>query len=1046
MITLRKLQMNLKKAIVRKLLFPIIIILSVFSAMAQQISIDRINQMPDIPDDYEMREWKQVAIAYDNLVFNQLATGTFFPLVKMYPEGLNYPSSPYFGIQSYVGHLGSGLEAINVLPAVIGATLCGIDKSDQHDYNWVLACQEFFNKKNGQMVYLNNTQASSGHDWWYDVMPNVFFYQLNDLYPHTGDFDFQFTKVADRWLDAVQSLGGSTTPWNVPYMNYRAFDLTTGQPLESGIPEPEAAGAIAWILYHAFQLTQNQEYRIGAELCLEFLNEWETNPSYELQLPYGIYIAARMNAEIGTNYNIEKMMNWAFDVGDLRQWGAIVGKWNGYEASGLIGEAKPNYRDYAFLMNGFQQMGALLPMLSYDDRFACALGKWCLNVASASRLFYGKYLPDQNQSNPEWPHSFDPESCIAYEALKESENNISPMATGDAMAGGWAQTNLGLYGSSHVGVFGAIIDTSQISGILKLDVNATNYYAENIFPLYLLYNPYDENKTLALTNSIDPLKIYDAVTNKIISESAIDDINITIPAKCAVLAYVLPADAVLSQDGNKTICNGVIIDYNNGSGLSISKPRIKALACRNDSIQINVKTDFYCTAVDANSNNLRYFWTVDGNTIEADSVLSYEFNQTSDYLLICVVKDDGNHADTANLWVHIVEKIIKAPIIKSIEAFPPKIKTGEQTSLICIASDPNLDELTYEWSATGGFIQENNNQAIFTAPQQAGIYYVNCLVSDIDQCSTMDSISVVVYDDEAQQNGKLIAYYRFSNSVGDNSGNGHTGSAFNCSFVDDLHGNPKKAISLTSKNSWIDIPNDDHLNFNKGLTLSMILKASTLVNREMFIISHGSWEQRWKISILDNGRMRFTVNTSNGIADLDSKTILQQGEYYHLTAIYNGNTMELYINGKAENFRLFSGDINTTDCDLVMGRNFPESSVYSFQGGVDELRIFDYGISYQLLQEYYQLDLNAIENLTPSQDILKMHPNPASGNLILEFYNLRNTAIIQILSLQGKCLFKQQISAETKRTNIDISDLDPAMYMISISSADQKQCRRLIVY
>ena len=36
---------------------------------------------------------------------------------------------------------------------------------------------------------------------------------------------------------------------------------------------------------------------------------------YELQLPYGVYIAARMNAELGTDYDIEKMLNWCFDPG-----------------------------------------------------------------------------------------------------------------------------------------------------------------------------------------------------------------------------------------------------------------------------------------------------------------------------------------------------------------------------------------------------------------------------------------------------------------------------------------------------------------------------------------------------------------------------------------------------------------------------------------------------------------------------------------------------------------------------------------------------------
>lgn len=83
-------------------------------------------------------------------------------------------------------------------------------------------------------------------------------------------------------------------------------DYQTQQPLKVGVPEPEAAGAYAWLLYHAYKTTENRNYLQSAEWAMEFLDEWTQNPSYELQLPYGTYIAAKMNAELGTNYDIEE--------------------------------------------------------------------------------------------------------------------------------------------------------------------------------------------------------------------------------------------------------------------------------------------------------------------------------------------------------------------------------------------------------------------------------------------------------------------------------------------------------------------------------------------------------------------------------------------------------------------------------------------------------------------------------------------------------------------------------------------------------------------
>ena len=45
------------------------------TASAQQITIPRIEQMPKIPSPYLMRDWKQVALGYDSLVFDFGRTG-----------------------------------------------------------------------------------------------------------------------------------------------------------------------------------------------------------------------------------------------------------------------------------------------------------------------------------------------------------------------------------------------------------------------------------------------------------------------------------------------------------------------------------------------------------------------------------------------------------------------------------------------------------------------------------------------------------------------------------------------------------------------------------------------------------------------------------------------------------------------------------------------------------------------------------------------------------------------------------------------------------
>ena len=119
-----------------------------FTAVAQQINITVVEQMPAKPNNYYMRDWKKVEAGYDNMVFNSSLRGQYLPLIFDRNSTVNFPAQKSFGIQSYVGTY-SPLqgEAINVLPAVISATLAGIDKSNQSGRNYVLECREYFNKR-----------------------------------------------------------------------------------------------------------------------------------------------------------------------------------------------------------------------------------------------------------------------------------------------------------------------------------------------------------------------------------------------------------------------------------------------------------------------------------------------------------------------------------------------------------------------------------------------------------------------------------------------------------------------------------------------------------------------------------------------------------------------------------------------------------------------------------------------------------------------------------------------------------------------------------
>jgi hypothetical protein len=1025
----------------------------------QQINISRVEQMPKMPQPYLMRDWKQVALGYDSLVFDLTRTGDYLPLIWINNNTVNYPNHSSFGLHTVVGTPSpSNAEAINVLPAVIGASLVGIDKSKQNGFNWVLGCKEWFNKRPEENVYLNNFVGNSGSDWWYDTMPNIFFYQLYDLYPGTSDFDYQFTTVADRWLAAVVAMDGSATPWNQPYMNYRAWELSSMTPsLATRGKQPEAAGAIAWLLYNAFTKTGEKKYRLGAEWSMEFLSGFSTNAAYELQLPYGVYTAARMNAELGTTYNVEKMLNWCFDPeGNVREWGVCLRNWGGYDCDGLVGEALND--GYAFVMNGFEMAGALVPTVRYDERFARAVGKWMLNLANASRLFYSPFLPDSLQDGEAWAKIYDPRGYIAHESMREFAigSGVSPFATGDAMSDGWGATNFALYGSSHVGILGGIIDTTNVQGILKLDLRKTDYFQENAYPSYLYYNPHDQSKIVTIDVGDQVVDIYDAVNNEFLVRGVSARASITMPADEALLLVLVPAGGTITYAEEKMLVDGVAVDYNSGEPVSNHKPRIKALAADSTVVLFNQSVNIFCTARDKDHDPLSYVWTINGEGLDCDSAVLSWSAPTEDTLFTirCTVSDGITPPVSDSIQITVVESINHAPVIEDLIASAGKIDMGDTTTISCIAGDPDGDMLDYFWSADYGLLIGSDSVVAWIAPDSVGYYFIKCTVRDNRGGEDTDSIGIVVRDSTNSQTGDPVAYYPFSGNANDESGLNNHGTVNGADLTTNRFGDPNSAYYFNGTSDNIRVPVSSSLNFTDAITVSFWMMPTQLfTDRETYPISHGNYENRWKVSIIPDQKIRWTVKTSDGIKDLDSQTKTAVNTWYHVVGLYDGSNFEIYINSNLDNHTSFSGTIMTTNIDLMIGQVLPNNSTYNFKGIIDDVRIYDYALSVEEIEALYG-ETSAIhpeiKSIPKNFSLMQNYPNPFNPMTMIK-YDLPQavTVKLQIFDLTGRLvqtLVNEHKPAGHYSAVWNAQNVSSGIYFIRLSAGDftaVKKCVKL---
>lgn len=544
----------------------------------EQESIDRIEQMPNLPQPLKIIDWKKKALQFDSLVFNFNNTTPFGPLIWLDSAGRNFNQVTY-GLYTVIGDVRQGSknyngefhEALTSFQSLISAGLLGIDKTNQDGYNYVKMSQNYFNSATGWNIMMNNTNpevamagGGYGRDWWYDVYPNVLYYAVADLFPQVENTEFIQRSIAEKFYKADSVLKGN--------YDYSYFDYAQMKGMSNNIPQQQdAAGGHSWVMYSAWEKFGDKRYLEGAKSATEALLNQEESRFYEILLPFGAYTAARLNAEEGTNYDVKKLLEWTFDGCQSKDgrygWGVIAEKWGDMDVHGLQGSITDG-GGYGFFMNSVAMAWPLVPMVKYEPKFARAIGKYMLNAVNASRLFYPDQVADDHQVLAKKKDIVN--GIIGYEGVRkiddynyEALKGKSPISTGDGpkwVAGQPEESVFSLYSTAVAGIFGAIVTPTNIEGILQLDCNITDFYGENKYPQYLFYNPYDEDKTIEF-NTESPSDLYDILTRTYIRESSNGKTGITIPANNAVLMVVLPDDSKVTSDGTRLKVNDIVISY-----------------------------------------------------------------------------------------------------------------------------------------------------------------------------------------------------------------------------------------------------------------------------------------------------------------------------------------------------------------------------------------------------------------------------------------------------------------------------------------------------
>lgn len=535
-----------------------------FGAPKEQQSIYRINIMPSLPAPYEMLDWRQKTLDYDAYVFDWNRNDEVGPLIWLDESRKNVRQNT-FGLYTVVGDIRQGKdvnqtahEAINTMAAVLSGGLVGIDKTSQDGYNYLKMLQNYCGIVSEWEIMLNNT-SSYAQDWWYNILPNILYYGVCDLFPNVEGAEDIMKSIADKFAAADEQMNGN---YGYSWYNYRQL-----YGVQSHIPaQQDAAAGHAWVLLQAYRHFGDENYLKRALSATETLNNLRESRFYECILPYGILTAAYFNKTRGTSFDIAKMMGWVFDGSKGRSgWGVICGNWDGLDVYGLQGSITDG-GGYAFQMNSYLMAWPLVPMVKYAPEWAAAIGKWMLNNANASRLFFPCNIDDAHQFAPELKNLTH--NNIGYEGLRYSDRygkyKVHPIAEGDGPSwinGMPVSSMFSLYSTSSIGVFGSIISKTDVDCILRLDCNVTDFFAERPYPTYLYYNPYKEQKEVTYevqaSGSVD---LFDLVTRSFVANEVSGSCRIPVFSSSARVIVEVPAGTPINWlDDGSILCDNKYI-------------------------------------------------------------------------------------------------------------------------------------------------------------------------------------------------------------------------------------------------------------------------------------------------------------------------------------------------------------------------------------------------------------------------------------------------------------------------------------------------------
>ena len=173
-------------------------------------------------------------------------------------------------------------------------------------------------------------------------------------------------------------------------------------------------------------------------------------------------------------------------------------------------------------------------------------------------------------------------------------------------------------------------------------------------------------------------------------------------------------------------------------------PAITSLEAAPERVLPSGSCQIMCNATDRDGDELSYNWSAIGGEINGEgATVIWTASNSVGFYDVTVNVTDGRGGE-AMKKITIEVRTNKPPEINSLTADAVWTLRSGSLNVTCDATDPDGDELSYEWVTDGGNITGTGTEVVWTAPAEVGIYYVTVSVTDDHGSSATDSLSISV--------------------------------------------------------------------------------------------------------------------------------------------------------------------------------------------------------------------------------------------------------------------------------------------------------------